>query len=165
MTNAIATPSAFENTINPQVIYARAVNTASGCESSTIESFEIFVQPLPYTNLTQEGGQICVDEITGEALNPFTIDGTVESPQIGATYSYAWTRGGALVSLNPEVTIDAAGTYQVMITASYGNGTDTDIECDYIAEVVYSAESAPVFEAVVVESSFNNSGLYTVESH
>ncbi len=159
MTNAIATPSAFENTTNPQVIYARAVNTASSCESSTIESFEIFVQPLPYTNLTNEGGQICVDEITGEALNPFIIDGTVESPQIGVTYSYAWTRDGALVSLNPEVTIDAAGTYQVMITATYGDGTS----CDYVAEAVYSAESAPVFEAVVVESSFNNSGLYTVE--
>ncbi|WP_379953225.1 choice-of-anchor L domain-containing protein [Dokdonia sp. R78006] len=159
MTSAIATPSAFENITNPQVIYARAVNTASSCESSTVVDFEIFVQPLPYTNLTQEGGQICVDEITGEALNPFTIDGTVESPQIGVTYSYVWTRDGALVSLNPEVTIDAAGTYQVMITATYGDGTS----CDYVAEAVYSAESAPVFEAVVVESSFNNSGLYTVE--
>ncbi|WP_299151593.1 hypothetical protein, partial [uncultured Dokdonia sp.] len=104
-------------------------------------------------------GQICVDEITGEALDPFTIDGTVEDPQIGVSYSYAWTLDGALISLDPVVTVDAAGTYQVLVTATYVDGT----ECDYLAEAVYTAESAPVFEAIVLEPSFNSSGLYTVE--
>ncbi|MFC4688960.1 T9SS type B sorting domain-containing protein [Dokdonia genika] len=159
MINAIDTPSAYVNTSNPQTIYARAVNTASNCESTMVVDFEIFVQPLPYTDLSNEGGQICVDEITGEALDPFTIDGTVEDPQVGVSYSYAWTLDGALISLDPVVTVDAAGTYQVLVTATYVDGT----ECDYLAEAVYTAESAPVFEAIVLEPSFNSSGLYTVE--
>ncbi|WP_237747127.1 T9SS type B sorting domain-containing protein [Dokdonia sp. MED134] len=159
MVNAIDTPSAYVNTSNPQTIYARAVNTASNCESTMVVDFEIFVQPLPYTDLTNEGGQICVDEITGETLEPFTIDGTVEDPQIGVSYSYAWTLDGTFISEDPVVTVDAAGTYQVLVTATYVDGS----ECDYLAEAVYAAASAPIFEAIVVEPSFNSSGLYTVE--
>ncbi len=159
MVNVIATPSAFVNTENPQTIFARSVNAARTCQSDDIIEFELFAQPLPYTNLTDEGGPFCVDEITREALDPFTIDGTVESPQPGANYTYAWTLDGNPVSSVSVVNVDAPGTYELTITADYGGG----ILCDYVAEAVYIAESAPVFEATVVESSFNTGGLYTVE--
>ncbi|WP_298572955.1 hypothetical protein, partial [uncultured Dokdonia sp.] len=36
MVNAIDTPSAYVNTSNPQIIYARAVNTDSNCESTMV---------------------------------------------------------------------------------------------------------------------------------
>ncbi len=158
MENAIGAPTAFVNMGNPQTIYARAVNTASGCESTQVVEFDLIVRPLPYTDLGDQGGDICVDQDTGVALDPFILDGTVETPQPGATYSYAWTLDGALISLDPQVTVSGAGTYQVTVTATYPDGT----QCDYVAEAVYVAQSAPVFEAVVVEGSFNSSGLYTV---
>ena len=160
--NPIATPAAFVNTSNPQTIWARAENDASLCTSEIVD-FDIFVEPLPYTDLTNEGGTICVDEITGEVLEPFTVDGSVETPLPDATYDYAWTLDGALVSLDPVITINQAGTYQVTITATYDDGMGPITTCPYTAEVVYEAISAPVFEAIVQENSFNTGGLYTVE--
>jgi len=155
MENEIEDPGVFVNTTNPQTIYAITINTDEGmCESIDVIDFEISVQPL-----TNEGGLICVDEITGQVLSTFIIDGTVENPQIGVVYTYVWTRDGALVSTEATVEINAGGTYQVLITAVYPDGT----ECDYVGEVVYVEESAPVFEATVLEGSFNRGGLYTVE--
>ncbi|WP_299770813.1 hypothetical protein, partial [uncultured Dokdonia sp.] len=46
------------------------------------------------------------------------------------------------------------------ITAGYPNGEPA---CTYVANTSYVAVSAPVFEAVVLESSFNPGGVYTVE--
>ncbi|MFC4636697.1 iron-regulated protein FrpC, partial [Dokdonia ponticola] len=163
MENPIVDPTAFVNTSDPQTIYARAINTSSMCESTDVIEFMIFVEPLPYTDLSNEGGEICVDEITGEALDPFILDGTVEDAIPGVSYTYTWTRDGTLVSLDPTVTVDQQGEYQVTVTATYDNGMDGITSCDYVAEASYVAVSAPVFEAVVLESSFNPGGVYTVE--
>ncbi len=157
--NEILEPSIYVNITNPQTIYARTFNTVSNCKSIDTIDFEIFVQPLPYVNLTDEGGAICVSEINGEVLNPFTINGSVENPQIGVTYTYEWTLDSDLISSEAVVTIAAVGNYQVLVTATYPDGS----QCDYVAEAIYTAQSAPVFEAIVLENSFNTSGLYTVE--
>jgi gliding motility-associated-like protein len=160
--NPIANPGAFVNTSNPQTIWARAENDASLCTSEIVD-FDLFVEPLPYTDLTNEGGEICVDELTGEVLEPFTVDGSVQTPLPDTTYDYAWTLDGALVSLDPVITINQAGTYQVTITATYDDGVGPITSCPYTAEIIYEPVSAPVFEAVVVEDSFNTGGLYTVQ--
>ncbi|GGG27742.1 hypothetical protein GCM10011344_30690 [Dokdonia pacifica] len=163
MENPIADPTAYVNTSDPQTIYARAINTASMCESTDIIEFMIFVEPLPFTDLSDEGGEICVDEITGEALDPFIIDGSVEDPIAGVSYAYTWTRDGTLVSLEPTVLVDQQGEYEVTIIATYDNGAGVITSCSYTANTSYLAVSAPVFEAVVLESSFNPGGVYTVE--
>jgi len=163
MENPIADPTAFVNTSDPQTIYARAINTSSMCESTDVIEFMIFVEPLPYTDLSNEGGEICVDELTGEALDPFTLDGTVEDEIPGVSYAYTWTRDGTLVSLDPTVTVDQQGEYELTITATYDNGMGVITSCDYVASASYVAVSAPVFEAIVLESSFNPGGVYTVE--
>uniref|UniRef100_UPI002614AE7B T9SS type B sorting domain-containing protein n=4 Tax=uncultured Dokdonia sp. TaxID=575653 RepID=UPI002614AE7B len=160
MENEIPNPSAYVNTSDPQTIYARAINTASMCESTAIIEFMIFVNPLPFTDLSDEGGEICVDEITGEALDPFIIDGSVEDPIDGVMYSYIWRRDGTEVSFESTVLVDQQGEYEVTITAGYPNGEPA---CTYVANTSYVAVSAPVFEAVVLESSFNPGGVYTVE--
>ena len=160
--NPIANPGAFVNTSNPQTIWARAENDTSLCTSEIVD-FDLFVEPLPYTDLTNEGGVICVDEITGEVLEPFTVDGSVETPLPDTTYDFAWTLDGALISLDSVITINQAGTYQLTITATHDDGMGPITTCTYTAEVVYEEISAPVFEAVVVEDSFNPGGLYTVE--
>jgi gliding motility-associated-like protein len=162
MVNAIVNPGAFVNTSNPQTIWASVENDASFCMSEIV-SFDLIVEPLPFTDLSDEGDVICVDEITGEVLEPFTVDGTVETPLPDATYDYEWSLNGSLISLDPVVTIDQAGTYQLIITATYDDGTGPITSCSYTAEVVFNPVSAPIFEATVVEASFNTGGLYTVE--
>jgi len=169
--NAIENPNEFINTTNPQTIYARTTNigTNINCESLDIIEFEIFVQPLPFTDLTNEGGEICVDEITGVILDSFELDGSVETPETGAVYNYQWTRrdinqtnqnpDDEIVSNTAIVVIDEPATYQVNITVNYQDGT----VCTYSASATYTAQSAPIFIATVVEGSFNRSGLYTVE--
>lgn len=169
--NAIENPSSFINTSNPQTIYARTtdISTDLNCESLDIISFDIFVQPLPYSDLTDEGREICVDEITGIVLSSFELDGSVENPETGVIYNYEWTRRDVdqtnessddpIISNVATVTIDQPATYQVNITAIHQDGT----ECSYSASASYPAQSAPIFEAIVVEGSFNNRGLYTVE--
>ena len=163
MENPITNPTAFVNTSDPQTIYARAINTASMCESTDIIDFMIFVEPLPYTDLSDEGGEICVDELTGEALDPFLLDGIVEDAIPGVSYAYTWTLDGELASLEPTVLVDQQGEYQVTITATYDDGMGLITSCDYVASTSYVAVSAPVFEAIVLESSFNPGGVYTVE--
>jgi gliding motility-associated-like protein len=159
MENEILDPTAYVNTSDPQTIYERAINTASMCESTDVIEFMIFVNPLPFTDL-EEGGEICVDEITGEALDPFILDGTVEDPITGVSYSYTWRRDGTVISFDPTVLVDQQGEYEVTIIAAYPNG---EPPCSYVANTSYVAVSAPVFEAVVLESSFNPGGVYTVE--
>ena len=162
MVNAIPNPGAYQNTSNPQTIWASVENNASLCMSEIV-SFDLIVEPLPYTDLTNEGGDICVDEITGEVLDPFTIDGTVEIALPDTTYDYEWSLNGSLISLDPIVTINQAGTYEVTITATYDDGVGPITICAYTAQAVYTPVSAPIIEATVVEASFNTGGLYTVE--
>lgn len=159
--NPINNSEAFTNTSNPQTIWARAENDTSLC-ASEIVAFNLIVQPLPYANLTNEGGLICVDPVTGEVLDPVTIDGTVEVSLANVTYDYVWTLNGNLISLDPAVTINQVGTYQLTITATYDDGVEPITSCNYIAEITYTAVSAPIFEAIVEENSFNLGGLYTV---
>lgn len=163
-TNEIPNPDTFQNTSNPQTIWAVVENTTTTCPSSPPVFFEISVKATPYTDLSDTGGDICVDPVTGTIQNPVTLDATPETIVAGAIYTYAWTLDGALVSINPQVDVNAVGLYEVTVTATY-----TDIltgmitSCDYIANTLYTAISSPIFEVQVVEDSFNASGLYTVQ--
>jgi len=56
MINEIPNPLEFQNTSDPQTIYARAINTETMCESTAIIEFMLFVNPLPFTDLSDEGG-------------------------------------------------------------------------------------------------------------
>jgi len=160
MVNEIPNPTTYQNTSDPQTIYARAINSDSMCESSDIIEFMIFVNPLPFTDLSDQVGEICVDEITGEVLDSFEVDGSVENPIAGVTYAYTWRRDGTPISFDSTVLVDQQGEYEVTIIAGYPNGEPS---CEYTASVSYVGVSAPVFEAVVLESSFNPGGVYTVE--
>ena len=154
--NPIPNPEQYQNITNPQTVWANVVNDTSLCVSEVV-GFDLFVEPLPYTNLGENQG-VCVDPFTGQVLEPFTIDGTVETPVAGTDYSYQWTIDGVPVSTEPEITVDQGGIYQVTITA------DGPLEtCSYIAEALYEAVSTPIIEASVIEASFNLNGDYTIE--
>ena len=143
MENEIANPTSYTNTSNPQTIYAQSINLNSLCVSEDIIEFQILVEPLPFTDLSDNSGEICVDETTGDVLDPFILDGTVEDPIAGVSYAYIWTRDGTLVSFEPIVLVDQEGSYQVIITATYDNGAGVITSCNYTASAAYVAIICP----------------------
>ena len=162
--NEIATPDVFENTTNPQTIWAVVQNTTTTCPSSPPVFFEISVKPTPYTDLSNEGGELCVDPVTGAVQEPVTLDATPETLVGGATYAYTWTLDGAPFSIQPIVEVTEVGVYEVTVTATYTDIISGMITvCDYVAGATYTAVSSPIFEVQILEDSFNPSGLYTVQ--
>ena len=162
--NAITDPDIFFNTSNPQTIWAVTQNTLTTCASSPPVFFEISVKATPYTDLSQEGGDICVDPTTGEVLDPITLDATPETVVTGASYSYLWYLNGGLFSQDPVIQVTQTGDYTVEVTATYSDITTGMItSCIYLAGANYTPISAPLFEVEVLEDSFNSSGLYTVQ--
>lgn len=162
--NEIPNPDTFQNTTNPQTIWAVVENTTTTCPSSPPVFFEISVKATPYTDLSDTGGDICVDPVTGTVQEPVTLDATPETVVAGAIYTYSWTLDGALVSINPQVEVTAVGLYEVTVTATYTDiVTGMITSCDYVANTLYTPVSAPIFEVQVLEDSFNPSGLYTVQ--
>lgn len=144
-------------------IFVRLESNNSICDFRTI-TFNLVLAPLPISDLTNQGGNICVDRLTGDIVSdPFLLDGTVATPVPDATYSYEWTLNGDFLSSDPIITIDQSGTYQINTSVTYSSATGPSISCEYIGEVVYTAVSKPVIEAVVLEDSFNTGGLYSVE--
>ena len=163
-TNAIPDPTMFMNTSDPQVIWAVVEDTTTSCPSSPPVSFTVDVKEVPYTDLSDTGGDICVDPATGEVLEPVTLDATPETIIPGAIYTYAWRLDGSLVSIDPTITVEAVGTYSVTVTAIYTDAITGMIhECSYQAETTFTAISAPLFEVEVVEDAFNSGGTYTVQ--
>ncbi|RMB56047.1 gliding motility-associated C-terminal domain-containing protein, partial [Dokdonia sinensis] len=162
--NAIADPTVFVNTSDPQVIWAVVEDTTTTCPSSPPVSFAIDVKEVPYTDLSDTGGDICVDPTTGEILEPVILDATPETIIAGAIYTYAWRLDGSLISIDPTVSVEAVGTYSVTVTAIY-----TDVltgmvhECSYEAETTFTAISGPLFQVEVLEDAFNAGGTYTVQ--
>ncbi|MBV1925499.1 MAG: T9SS type B sorting domain-containing protein, partial [Dokdonia sp.] len=162
--NAITDPDIFFNTSNPQTIWAVTQNTLTTCASSPPVFFEISVKATPFTDLTQEGGDICVDPTTGDVLDPITLDATPQTIVSGASYGYLWYLNGNLFSQDPAISVTQTGDYTVTVTATYEDiVTGMITSCEYLAGASYTPISAPLFEVEVLEDSFNTNGLYTVQ--
>lgn len=121
--NVISNPEAF--TSGSTTIIAEVINLASSsCTSLT--TFDLEVLPLPF---------VALEETCFDSENPNELDGSVEDPIPGAIYAYVWTRDDVLVSLEPTVTINQEGLYEITCTATYDNGTGMIISCDYVASL------------------------------
>ncbi len=83
-TNAIATPAAFRNTSNPQTIYVRMQNTATGCFSIT--NFDVEV-----VNLLVAGqpGNLAQCDTNGNGLQVFNLAQNTPFLQNGNTATFA----------------------------------------------------------------------------
>jgi len=180
LTELITNPDAFVATgtsdiginvgISQQTIYATVTNTVTGC-MSVVVSFELFILELPFTDLDNLGGGLCVDQATGQVLDPPVLDATPENDISGddVSYAYFWTLDGQSIlpdsNTTPNLlTVNQVGTYEVEVVATYDDPANmgSTMSCSYTAQTTFSAISAPIFEVEVVEESFNASGLYTV---
>jgi PKD repeat protein len=93
----------------------------------------------PVASFTANNVNICV----GQSVQ-FT------STSSGAPTSYSWTFGGGTpatsTTQNPNITFNTAGTYNVSLTVSNTNGTNTSTQTGYITVTGASTNALPVNE-------------------
>ncbi|WP_333666700.1 T9SS type B sorting domain-containing protein, partial [Flavobacterium sp.] len=87
-TNAIQNPSAFTNTINPQIIYIRVVNNTTGCVNYNGQ-FTLVVNPKP-TATAPANFATCDDSSANDGLYPLDLN-TYVSGIIGSQTGVAVT--------------------------------------------------------------------------
>lgn len=104
----------FQNTVNPQTIYVKMFEVATGCFDYT--QFNIVVNPLPVPVFEQESYLYCLN-----ATEPLKI-----SVQAGFKY-YVWSTGEEGANLN-KIFIDTPGTYTATVTSYFGCEESVSVE-------------------------------------
>ncbi|AWH85374.1 hypothetical protein HYN59_09725 [Flavobacterium album] len=151
--NAIANPTAYQNTPDYQMIWVRVTNesTVSGCHEVT--TLELFVERIPEPSL--EGGTICVNFDTQEVLRPHPMDSGLD-----ATHTFVWYHDGAVIpgATGPTYTATAAGEYTVVATSATGCVSDPIAP----VTVLRSGPASPIGIGYVVSNAFSDEQIITV---
>ncbi|WP_055446406.1 T9SS type B sorting domain-containing protein [Lacinutrix mariniflava] len=113
--NALA--NLYENTINPQTIYARVDNNSPGSTCYAIAELGLTVESLPYIEL-EESYLICVDA-NGIAIDDSTV---INIPLNQAEYSFSWSYNGIIIpnEIGTSLTPTQSGEYNLMVTDIVG---------------------------------------------
>ena len=135
-------PDLYVNTINPQVIYARVTNIATGCYA--IAEVILKVEQLPLLSLDSEY-MLCVDAqgnpIPGDdGISPPTID-TGLDPSL---YIFQWQVNGDVLlgEIGASITVMQEGLYVVTAT-EIATGCSSEAETNVITSsppLVYNVE-------------------------
>lgn len=104
----------FRNTTNPQTIYVKMLEIATGCFDYT--QLNIVVNPLPIPVFDQESYLYCLN-----STEPLKI-----SVQAGFQY-YVWNTGEEGPNLN-KIFINTPGTYTVTVTSYFGCEDNVSVE-------------------------------------
>ena len=156
--NDINAPAAYVNTTNPQTIWVRVENTATGCFE--IVSFDIY-NPIPSVVLTVDAPVLCVDA-DGNPLNTVTISTGLDP----ALYTFEWEYNGTtLPDTTSSIVATAAGTYTVTVSNANGDGcfNTASITIDSSSPpFTYSASVTTVAfaEDHVIEATATGNGVY-----
>lgn len=131
-TNPITNPTEFENTSNPQTIYARASGGNGGCAGTA--EFEIEVLPVPEFDLPQSAA--------------FCNNGQDMIYQLNEDFaSYTWTDpDGNIISTTAEVTFEQEGIHTLEVTEAGGS-------CPAIREIDVLMDMNPVITEIDVNGS------------
>ncbi|WP_299779937.1 T9SS type B sorting domain-containing protein [uncultured Formosa sp.] len=102
---SIAAPTAYTNTVKNQTIYARAVNSKTGCY--TDQSFILISTDAPITLQTV---YYCSDTLA-------TLDAGISTSEIN-NYTYQWLNNNVAISgaTSNQYTLNTVGDYEVVIT-------------------------------------------------
>jgi gliding motility-associated-like protein len=130
-----ALPNLYENTINPQTIYARVDNNSTGSACYAITNLDLVVESLPYIEL-EESYLICVDT-SGIAIDDSTI---IEIPFNQTEYSFTWYYNGVIIpnETEPSLTPNQSGEYNVIVTDMVG-----PFMCSNNYSIIVEASAAP----------------------
>lgn len=160
MTGDNPLPKVYENTINPQIIYARVTNTANNRpECFEIVELALKVEQLPVIELEPEY-RLCVNAI-GDPIpeeeggaSPPVIDTGLDP----ALYLFEWSLDGAIINgaIAPSVTALLGGEYTVTVT-------EIATRCSNSQSVPVIVSSPPLtYSAKAVSGAFGiNEVIYT----
>ena len=149
----------YENTTNPQTIIARVTAGTSNCFALT--NFTIEIKNAPLTTLP-EIFRLCLD-IDGNIIA--AAEGNPSPPIIETGLSatennFSWFLNGQLLSneTNPDLTVNQAGTYSVVIT-----NVTTQCSNEYTTTVFTSSPPINV-SAKVISNAFASNNIIEVSA-
>ncbi len=134
--------SPYENSVNPQTIYARIENKETSCYK--IGEITLKVNPLPKIELDDRYG-ICVDS-EGNIILPTTI---IDTTLNTTDYSFEWKIDGEVVvgETNSTIPITEEGTYSVI-------ATNIATGCKASKETLVLKSAPPIVDAEQVSITF-----------
>ncbi|PHS64857.1 MAG: hypothetical protein COB12_07200 [Flavobacterium sp.] len=156
-TNPLIATDPFVNTINPQIIYARVTNTATGCYA--IAEVLLKVELLPIIDIDGEY-RICVDTNgntipSEEGLPSPPIIDTGLDPSL---YIFQWLLNGDTIlgEIGASIAVMELGTYTVVVTEILTG-------CSSEASATVSESSPPeTYSAQVISGAFADA--HTIEA-
>ncbi|MCH8535082.1 MAG: T9SS type B sorting domain-containing protein, partial [Flavobacteriaceae bacterium] len=156
----IENPNEFQNTENPQLIFAEVVNLDNQCPSFTAVEFEFHVHPLPLVDIgNMDGAAICVDPLTGELTDPDNLP-ILDTELDNNAYEFVWFLDGEELEDETDNFLVAfvPGLYEVEVTDI---GYSLRTECFKISQAEIIESSGPLFEVNVISEPFD--GNHTIE--
>ena len=123
-------------------IYVNAVANSTCYDQ---DDFNITIYPLK--NLDINDGVICVDNITGALLQPYTMNSGL-NPTI---FTVEWYLNGVLVGTGQQYTAVQEGTYTVIVIK---NTPDVGSDCGYNSTTVVVEKSSMAIASVTVSAAF-----------
>ncbi len=150
--NAIA--NNFENTQNPQVIYARVesiLTTNTSCYAIT--NLTLHVNLLPEFYL-QDSYILCVNTNGTEVINPPLLETNLSELE----YTFEWSLNGIVINgaTNSSYLVEESGSYSVSVT--------NDITgCQSTSSTTVNESSVPNISARVVSQVFANNNVVEVD--
>lgn len=120
-----------------QVIYARVTNIVTGCFSTT--QLSAIVHPRPIVTINDQ--VLCIDDL------PLVVNADTTNP----TDTYLWSTG----ETTPEIEITTIGSYNVIVTSSFGCQTAQEFQ-------VTPSESATIDATETVDFSDPNNITITI---
>ncbi len=142
-TNALNSP--YENTVNPQLIYARVDNdTTSDSICYAITSLTLVVEPIPAFDLDEEY-ILCVDVNGTEVTGPPLLDTGLAAMD----YSFIWQYNGSDIpgADGPSYAPTQGGSYGVVVT-------DLGTGCQSSDSTTVTESGPPVVTAQVTTLAF-----------
>ena len=159
-TNAVSPVTAYQNEINPQLIYARVTNTSNMAMPQCYATAQLLLKVEQLPEIVFEGGyRVCVDA----QGNPIPEeDGSISPPTIEtgldeSLYGFMWeVNGQPLPEVGSSIVAVVGGTYTVTVT-EFATG------CSGSYSVEVQQSSPPLdFGAEVVSGAF--AGEHVIEA-
>lgn len=151
-TNAL--PSLYENTQNPQVIYARVDDvTAPNTTCYATTNLTLNVNLLPEFSL-DNSYVLCVNTNGTETVNPPLLDTGLSI----LDYTFVWSQNGTVIigANDSSYLVTQAGDYSVIVTNNITN-------CQRTSSTTVSESSPPVVSATVTSLAFADNNIIEVE--
>lgn len=134
-TNAIATPSAYTNVTNPQIIYMRLTDTATGCHNTSNFTLNVILPPVFNNPLNVNLDLETCDDATADGLAQFDL--TVHQAML------VGGQAGTMLSYHTSLQDANSGTNAIVIPSLFTNTQNPQtvyMRIEHAATGCYSTE-------------------------